>query len=497
MGPWPLHRCTARGCLARAGARMPGSARVVLGCRVVPRGVLPHSVRCPEREPEGAQGALEHGALRRDHAAQHHGRVQRVGHGHVGQLAAAAGVRDDFPEPLRLPGSATPHGLELLDDVSKLGNHLDLMPYPVPHRIPLLLRQHGLDKVFVGLGRARPEQRVLPLGEEVPVQVDPDIRVSDRPGDQKPGEPRVVRCLKAQRLDELQEVVLELVILCAGEDAYRVASDLFIAEVGRQELEGVGDIDRGPPLHEIRGLLGLLGVGPINALEEAGEGALVRGEAEPEAPEQPLLLHRQRAVRGLPEDGRDAAPLLRVGLEVAVHHAPRKAARELLRLYLGGVVPRHLRVVQDREPARSHRDRRKGGAHACRRLVVQDGVLELRQLDRQRHLHAAAHPGGFLLQDMLQLREGELVQPLYPGDLTPVVALAEPLKALDLSAVLRLWLPWRGGREGAVPGGLGRQQEPVPPRFEAPLLAEEAEGCTAAELGQLPFPELPDCKGEL
>mmetsp|Transcript_952 Transcript_952/g.2200 ORF Transcript_952/g.2200 Transcript_952/m.2200 type:complete len:345 (+) Transcript_952:454-1488(+) len=325
---------------------------------------------CLERQAERAHGGLEHGALSGDHARQERQRVEGVGHRGMRQLPARPRLGHHLLQPLRLLGSAAPHRLQFSYDVRQLGDHFDLVADAVPHCIPLRLGYQRLHKRLVHFGRPRPKVLVLPLGEEIPVEMHAKDGVADRPLDKELRQLGLIRRLVSQRLHQLQQVVAKLVVLCPLEHLHRVAPDLLVDEIRRQQLQSIGDVNGRPLLHQLGRLLGFLGVAPVHALEEPGQRAALRGKAESEAPQQPLLLDCQRPVGRLLEDGGNLAALLCVGLQVAIDHAARQAPRQLLSLQLSRIVPPNLWIMQGSNGVPPRDPRIRGAEPARKRLVV-------------------------------------------------------------------------------------------------------------------------------
>mmetsp|Transcript_3714 Transcript_3714/g.9518 ORF Transcript_3714/g.9518 Transcript_3714/m.9518 type:complete len:331 (-) Transcript_3714:370-1362(-) len=206
---------------------------------------------CLERQAERAHGGLEHGALSGDHARQERQRVEGVGHRGMRQLPARPRLGHHLLQPLRLLGSAAPHRLQFSYDVRQLGDHFDLVADAVPHCIPLRLGYQRLHKRLVHFGRPRPKVLVLPLGEEIPVEMHAKDGVADRPLDKELRQLGLIRRLVSQRLHQLQQVVAKLVVLCPLEHLHRVAPDLLVDEIRRQQLQSIGDVNGRPLLHQL------------------------------------------------------------------------------------------------------------------------------------------------------------------------------------------------------------------------------------------------------
>lgn len=159
-------------------------------------------------ERRGGRGE-ERGTTQRTHSSME--RIATAWRRCAGRVAAGgSGARDDVS-----------------GDGAQLRHELRLRRERVPHRgAPRAERPVRRLERRVRARRARGERLVLALHHEVPVQEVRERRALQRAVHEERREVRVVAALKAERLEELQEVQGELLVPGAGHDRHRVAAHL-------------------------------------------------------------------------------------------------------------------------------------------------------------------------------------------------------------------------------------------------------------------------------
>mmetsp|Transcript_19367 Transcript_19367/g.74374 ORF Transcript_19367/g.74374 Transcript_19367/m.74374 type:complete len:569 (+) Transcript_19367:268-1974(+) len=368
-----------------------------------------------EAEAKGRQCALEHRRLLGNDTSDHHrgGDGQRQGL-EVGQPLVLAARGEPVAHGVNLARPAVRQLLQLLLQLRQLLHQLLPTLDLLQQLLALLFDGDGEHELAEALGVClAPAAGLVELDLDVPVEELGQLDVFAAAADEEVRERRLRCVVVVQSLHELEEVRKDLFVVSLRQPLHCILPHLQVGESLRQQLQSLRGIDGLPQQHQLHPVGDVAGVAPVYAAEELDERLLVLGDEVAELPQQLLLRRCQALHRRIAQDLVDALSFDAVGLEVHVGEAA-VAPGELEVLGLDGVLL--LDVVEDDDELVGCPRALEGNWQVQQHVAVHHRQLEGRELHEHEHLLLPSVLQMPLL-NLLQLVEGDAIEPVHMGDL--------------------------------------------------------------------------------